>query len=204
MNHQSGHLGKRFSFIINLILGLNLAACSAGSTSGPAINLTIANQTPAAICEVYASGEESNEWGASLLAEGTQIQSGEERAIPLQAGVYDVLVRNCDGITVHSSTQIAADTRIQIGGAGSVPVTVENASSGEVCYLYISNQAEGDWGADQLGNVESILPGDMRIFYVPTGSYRLRAEDCARNPLQETASLDLGAGMTWTIGSPLQ
>src|SRR3989304_5676771 len=132
VNHQSGHPGKQFSFIISLILGLNLAACSASSVSGPAVNLTIANQTPAAICEVYASGEESNEWGASLLPEGTQILSGEERPIPLQAGVYDVLVRNCDGVTIHSSAQIAADTRIQIGGADLVPVTIENAASGEV------------------------------------------------------------------------
>jgi len=204
VNDQSGHPGKRFFFIISLILSLNLAACSAISVSGPAVNLTIANQTQAAICEVYASGEESNEWGASLLPEGTQILSGEERAIPLQAGVYDVLVRNCDGVTIHSSAQIAADTRIQIGGADSVPVTIDNAASREVCYLYISNQTEGDWGADQLGNVESILPGDVRIFYVPAGSYRLRAEDCAHNPLQESVSLDLGAGLTWTIGNPLQ
>ena len=76
--------------------------------------------------------------------------------------------------------------------------------AGRCAYLYISNQAEGDWGADQLGGVESILPGGVRIFYVPAGSYRLRAEDCARNPLQESGSLDLGAGLTWTIGNPLQ
>src|SRR3989304_4146641 len=105
VNDQSGHPGKRFFFIISLILSLNLAACSAISVSGPAVNLTIANQTQAAICEVYASGEESNEWGASLLPEGTQILSGEERAIPLQAGVDDVLVRNGDAVTSDSGVQ---------------------------------------------------------------------------------------------------
>ncbi|MRR31446.1 hypothetical protein EG834_14240 [bacterium] len=168
------------------------------------ITLTLSNQTPAAICEVYASGEESNEWGASLLPEGTQILSGEERVIQLKAGVYDVLVRNCDNISVHSSAQISTDTRIQVGGLGTVPLSIENGSAGEVCFLYISNQSEGDWGADQLGSVESILPGDLRIFYVPAGSYRLRAEDCARNPLQESGSLDIGTGLTWTIGNPLQ
>ena len=195
---------KLFSSLIGLVSGLILAACSTGTASGPAINLTLSNQTPGPICEVYASGEASNEWGASLLPEGTQILSGEEREIPLKAGVYDVLVRDCDGISVHSSAQISADSLIQVGGVGFVPLTVENASAGEVCFLYISIQPEGDWGTDQLGSVESILPGEVRIFYVPAGSYRLRAEDCARNPLQESGSLDLGAGLTWTIGNPLQ
>jgi len=195
---------KQLSFLISLFISLNLAACSAGSVSGPAISLTISNQTSAAICEVYASSQESNDWGASLLPEGAPVSSGEERVFQLSAGVYDILVLNCDGISIFSSAQIAASSSIQIGGAGWVPITVENASNGEVCYLYISEQAEGDWGADQLGGVESILPGGMRIFYVPTGSYRLRAEDCARNPLQESGILDSGAGLTWTIGNPLQ
>jgi len=195
---------KQLSFLISLFVSLNLAACSAGSVSGPAISLTIANQTPANICEVYASSQESNDWGASLLQEGNPIPSGEERAFQLPAGVYDILVLNCDGISIFSSAQISVSSRFQIGGAGWVPITIENAASGEVCYLYISIQAEGDWGTDQLGSVESILPGGVRIFYVPAGSYRLRAEDCARNPLQESVNLDSGAGLTWTIGNPLQ
>ena len=189
---------KHLSFFIFLFISLTLANCSAGSINGPVISLTIANQTQAEICEVYASNQESNEWGASLLPEGNPIPSGEEHVFQLPAGVYDILVLNCDGISIFSNAHIAASSSIQIGGVGWVPISAENASSGEVCYLYISNQAEGDWGADQLGGVESILPGDMRIFYVPAGGYRLRAEDCAHNPLQESVILDSGAGLTWT------
>lgn len=195
---------KPLSLLIILFIGLNLAACSAGSSGGPAINLTISNQTPAEICEVYASNQQSNEWGTSLLPEGSPINSGAERVFQLPAGVYDILVLNCDGISIFSSAQIGESSSIQIGGAGWVPITVENAANGEVCYLYISNQVEGDWGADQLGGVESILPGGVRIFYVPADSYRLRAEDCARNPLQESGILESGAGLTWLVGNPLQ
>ncbi|HWR66887.1 MAG TPA: hypothetical protein VN364_12290 [Bellilinea sp.] len=194
----------QLSLLIILFISLNLAACSAGSVSGPAISLTISNQTPADICEVYASSQESNEWGASLLPEGNSVSAGEERAFQLPAGVYDILVLNCDGISIFSAAQIAVNSSFQIGGAGWVPITVENAFNGEVCYLYISNQGEGDWGVDQLGGVESILPGGVRIFYVPAGSYRLRAEDCTRNPLKESGIFDSGAGLTWTVGNPLQ
>ncbi len=198
------HLMKKSILRISVFLGLILSSCAPDSESTPGLNITIANQTPIAICEVYASAEASNEWGVDLLSEGQSISPGEDHAFQLPAGVYDLLVRNCDGISVHSSAQLTADTSVLIGGAGTVPLTIENASNAEICYLYHSNQPDGDWGADQLGSVESILPGGQRIFYVPAGSYRLRVEDCSHTLLQETTMLELGSGLTWAVGNPLQ
>ena len=195
---------KKSNILISVFFGLILSSCAPVLESKPALNITIADQTPNDICEVYASAEASNEWGANLLPEGQSISPGEERLFQQPAGVYDLLVRNCDGISVHSSAQVTADVSILIGGAGTVPLTIENTSNAEICYLYYSNQPDGDWGADQLGSVESILPEGQRIFYVPAGSYRLRVEDCSHTLLQETGMLEFGSGLTWAVGNPLQ
>ena len=195
---------KKSIILISVFFSLMLSACTTVLEGKPSLNITVANQTPAGICEVYASAEASNEWGTNLLADGQSISPGEEHTFQQPAGVYDLLVRNCDGISVYSNAQLAMDTSILIGGAGTVPLTIENASNAEICYLYHSNQPDGDWGADRLGGVESILPESQRIFYLPADSYRLRVEDCAHTLLQESAILELVSGLTWTVGNPLQ
>lgn len=186
------------------ILALLLSACSAAGASGPGIKLTVSNQTPAAICEVYASTRESNDWGSNLLPAGSELAAGSERLFTRPAGSYDILIRDCDGIPVHSLVNISADTTINVGGPGTVPLIVENAAASETCYLYIANSLDANWGVDQLGGVETILPGEKRIFYLLPGQYRLQAEDCAHEILQQSDAFDHNGGSAWTVGNPLQ
>lgn len=196
---------NRFLIIlISLTLAIFLHACDAGGTGGTGIVLTISNQTTAAICEVYVTTRESNDWGNNLLPVGAELAAGSEQAFTRPAGTYDILIRDCDGIPVHSLASVTADTTITVGGPDTVPLTIENAATSETCYLYIANSLDANWGEDQLGGVESILPGARRIFYLLPGAYRLQAEDCAHTVLQQADALELGSGTTWTIGNPLQ
>jgi len=154
------------------------------------------------ICEVYVSAEASNEWGENLLADQESLPSGESRTFKQNPGTYDLLVRNCDSVTMLSIAKLTSDIALTIGGSGTVPLQVENTSTTEICFIYIVPQVTEGWGDDQLGSVESILPGDGRIFFLVPGVYRLRTEDCDHNPLQETNSFDLTTGSIWTVENP--
>jgi hypothetical protein len=193
-----------FRIVLLLTFNAALSACGTAGASGAGLTFTLSNQTASAICEVYVTAQESNDWGENLISAGDEISPGSQRVFQKPAGTYDLLAMNCDGIPVHSTAAVSADAVITIGGAGTSPLTVENAANSEICYLYLANAGEGDWGADQLGGVESILPGASRIFYHPTGSLQARAEDCAHQVIQEASALELTGALTWTIGSPLQ
>ncbi|MHB8191978.1 MAG: hypothetical protein ACYDGL_01725 [Bellilinea sp.] len=192
---------RKTGAIVCIILTLTLVACAPANSSGSPVNVTLDNQTSMDICEVYVSAEASNEWGKNLLADYTPLAPGESRLFEMNPGPYDLLVRNCEGVTVLSIAKFSSDIALTIGGSGTVPLQVENASTAEICFIYIVSQNNEGWGEDQLGSVESILPGEGRIFFLDPNAYRLRAEDCDHNPLQETGAFDLTSGSTWIVGN---
>lgn len=187
--------------IVCVMLTIALVACSPANSGGSPVNITLDNQTSLDICEVYISTEASSEWGENLLVDQAPLASGESRIFEKAPGTYDLLVRNCDGVTMLSKAKFTSDIALTIGGSGTVPLQVENASTAEICFIYIVSQNNEDWGEDQLGRVESILPDEGRIFFLVPGVYRLRAEDCDHNPLQETEAFDLNIGSIWLVGN---
>lgn len=192
---------RKSGSIVCVMLTLVLSACSPANSGGSPVNVTLDNQSSMEICEVYVSAEASNEWGENLLADQAPLASGESRIFEKNPGTYDLLVRNCESVTMLSIAKFSSDIAITIGGSGTVPLQVENASTTEICFIYIVSQNNEDWGQDQLGSVESILPDEGRLFFLIPGMYRLRAEDCDRNLLQETEAFDLNIGSIWIVGN---
>lgn len=191
---------RKTGSIVCVLLTLALIACSPANSGGSPVNVTLDNQASMEICEVYVSAEASNEWGENLLADQAPLASGESRIFEKNPGTYDLLVRNCESVTILSIAKFSSDIAITIGGSGTVPLQVENASTAEICFIYIVSQNNEGWGQDQLGSVESILPDEARLFFLVPGVYRLRAEDCNHNLLQETEAFDLNIGSIWIVG----
>ncbi|MHB1384538.1 MAG: hypothetical protein ACYCYC_09435, partial [Bellilinea sp.] len=118
---------RKTGAIVCIILTLTLVACAPANSSGSPVNVTLDNQTSMDICEVYVSAEASNEWGKNLLADYTPLAPGESRLFEMNPGLYDLLVRNCEGVTVLSIAKFSSDIALTIGGSGTVPLQVENA-----------------------------------------------------------------------------
>ncbi|MBN1264134.1 MAG: hypothetical protein JXA25_01480 [Anaerolineales bacterium] len=84
---------------------------------------------------------------------------------------------------------------------GQAPIWVENTSNDTICYFYISPSGENDWGPDQLGSQETILPGGSWIGSAAVGVvYDLAAFDCADNLLGAQYGVTITAeGITFTL-----
>ncbi len=163
-----------------------------------AFTVTINNESPEAICSVYISGSDDDSWGDNLL--NGEIGSGDSESFDVDGIISDVMIQNCDDITVDTAWELAEDTEVTVGGEGMTALQVSNESSTEVCYVYFSESGNEDWGDDWLGNKESIAAEDgQRIFYMEPGTYDLLAQDCDGEDLVEERDVDLSSDTTWTI-----
>jgi len=99
---------------------------------------------------------------------------------------------------------------VQGSGSGSAPgstapVAIVNRSQYEICYVLISPSSSDDWGADWLGDDETILPGQSVTVRVPVGdTYDLQLLDCDQNVLDAQYQVAIGAdGITYALeGGP--
>ncbi|MBN1487289.1 MAG: serine/threonine protein kinase [Anaerolineae bacterium] len=163
-------------------------------------NLTINNQSPYNICYVYISPEDSESWGEDQLGDQAMISPGESRSFEMDPGTYDVLLKDCAEIPVESESGISQSSTITVGGPDMVALLLDNQTSSDVWYVNISPSTNDNWGADWLGGVETIASGDQRIFYVPVGTYDLRALDGDSNTLVEETNVSLMDDVTtWTL-----
>jgi hypothetical protein len=81
----------------------------------------------------------------------------------------------------------------------TVTLTLINRFDRDVCYVYISPVDSETWGADWLGESETIPPGASRTFDLTPGTYDLLATDCNEETLVETYGLDLSRSGTWEL-----
>jgi len=63
-------------------------------------------------------------------------------------------------------------------GSNEVAFTIVNRSPEEICYVLISSSDSDSWGDDQLGDNDTIEPGDRQTFTMPQDTYDIRAENC--------------------------
>ncbi len=179
---------------------LSGSACSGLFSGGQGtLNVTFSNQTNIDICEIYISKEKANDWGENQLAESETLAPGAEKTFSVKSGKYDLLARSCSKEALYSYRGVTGDFQAVIGGSGKSPIRAINAGTIEVCYIYIVPAGAGAWGEDQLGGVESILPGTTRLFFVEPGLVNLRAEDCNKNILSQVDNYDTASGLEWTI-----
>ena len=64
------------------------------------------------------------------------------------------------------------------GGSSDIDFTVVNRSPEEICYVLISPSDSDNWGDDQLGEDDTIAPGDRQTVAMPRGTYDVRIENC--------------------------
>ncbi len=186
--------------LIAFILLLSGSACAGLFSGGQGtLNITFSNQTKFDICEIYISTEKANDWGENRLAESETVAAGAEKTFTVKSGKYDLLVRNCSKEALYSYRGLTGDFTAVIGGPNKLPIRALNAGAIEICYIYIVPAGAGAWGEDQLGGVESIVPGATRVFFVEPGLVNLRAEDCNKNILSEVQNYDPASSMEWTI-----
>lgn len=86
------------------------------------------------------------------------------------------------------------------GTTSDITLDIENNSSTDVCYLYVSLSTDSEWGQDQLGN--DTVPSNTvyTLSDIPAGTYDLRADDCSNNTLAQEYGVEFASGpYTWTF-----
>lgn len=187
--------GRVLSVCWWLTIGLCFFILSACQTQP--LEIEIENRSNLPICEVYISPQHEADFGENQLPEGEMIAGGAARGFTIEAGEYDLLVRTCNEETVYSEAKINQNRRILIGDEGKLPFRVTNQTGSEICYLYITQTEE--WGEDLLGKVESIMPGNVRLFFLAPAFYHARALDCDENVLGEIRNVNLVNSFDWVI-----
>ncbi len=192
---------KTFVVFVLLLTGIIITACSFNPLGfmQDKIEITIDNQTADNICDIYISPESREDWGNDLLAKDKSLAAGLKQTFEVNKGTYDLLVYNCSGIPMHSLSNVQQTTTVVVGGANLQPITIENRTEIEICFVFIAPTINEEWGEDQLGGVESILPEKQRIFYIPTGDYDLRAENCDQEAISEVFDFSVNSPSTWIV-----
>lgn len=80
----------------------------------------------------------------------------------------------------------------------SVNLDVHNASSTEICYLYISPVSDLNWGPDLLGN-RTLSPDETDRYEMTPGSWDFKAEDCNHHELFQLRSQTVAAHSVLTL-----
>jgi len=188
------------SAIFLILFALLLSSLACGLGGGDKIEIKVVNKSPYDVCYAQISLESEETWGEDQLGDEEVIEPGDTKTFKMDAGTYDVLLRDCDAIPVKAAAEISSDTTITIGGPGMVGLALDNQSSDTICGVYISPSNLDEWGEDWLGAAEDVLAGDQRIFFIEPGVYDLLAQDCEGAELAVEVEADLIEDwMTWTL-----
>lgn len=177
--------------------GGDTGGSAGGGTTGD-MQIKVVNNSSDAVCYVYISPSDSTSWGTDQLG-GDTIGAGASHTFDLEQNTYDINVQDCDEVTLATDWEVATNKTITVGERNAVKLLVDNRSSHEVCYVYISATDASDWGTDWLGMNESLPSGSRRIFFVQPGNYDLMAADCEAETLTEEYEVTLDSDLTWTL-----
>ena len=181
------------------ILVSTALACGFGGGGGD-LEITIKNSSLYDICYVQISPEDADEWGEDFLDDDEVIEPGDSKTFGVDEGTYDVRLLDCDAVPVESVSEVSSERTITVGGRGMVALMLDNQTSMEICFMQISPSGAEEWGDDWLGGVESVLPGDQRIFYLDPDYYDLLASDCNGDPMVEEYEVEITDEFTtWTV-----
>lgn len=204
------------SMLVSLVLGLLVLslACSAltgrGTDNGGGdqppvsgsgdLEITVVNRSPDDICYVLISKSSDEMWGDDRLGSDETIAPGTTRVFRMEDGTYDVRLETCDEAAMATAWDVSGSTTVTAGAPGAdIRLLVSNESTVEVCYAFISPTTADEWGEDQLGEMETLQPDMLRIFYVEPGTYDLQVADCEGETLTEEYEVDLTEDLTWTL-----
>jgi hypothetical protein len=164
-----------------------------GNTPPPDAALQIVNATTNDICAVHVSSPDDDSWGDNDLA--GLIRAGATGAVALEYAEADVLIADCAGQVLTTARRQKPGGQLTAGrrGADTVEIILRNEGTVDVCYVMLD-------GEDLLGEVECVLPGHARWFFVPAGTYDMQALDLDKNPLSTRNARKLTPGRyTWYV-----
>ncbi|MFP4394850.1 MAG: hypothetical protein ACLFTI_06260 [Anaerolineales bacterium] len=173
---------------------------SEASGEGATFSLEISNQTPYEICYIFISESDAEYWGDDWLADEGVIGVGEVWIFEVPEGSHDVLAQDCEQVPLGTAWEVDTARTITLGGDNVVPLRVVNDTDTDICYMFIADVSQEEWGEDELGKWEVIdLSGGERIFFVEPGVYDLMAADCDSNTLEETYDVEIRAEELWRV-----
>jgi hypothetical protein len=79
------------------------------------------------------------------------------------------------------------------------PLTIENSTSENVCYLFFVLSDESGWGSNLMPDFAYIPPGGKITFQLTGGTYNLRAEDCNDDVIKISNDQKITAAYTWVV-----
>ncbi|MBI2912979.1 MAG: trypsin-like peptidase domain-containing protein [Chloroflexi bacterium] len=129
--------------------------------------------------QTWIGGESGNWWVCVLDDSG------------LLDGLYE-LVLSVEG-------EARGSDAIFVGGDHPpVAFEIDNVSSQEICYAFLSPTGAQNWGFDDLGG-DVIPPNESFTLEVPAAMYDLLLEDCDENALIEEYELDISEDSVYTV-----
>jgi hypothetical protein len=175
-----------------------------GSSGGTADStLTLNNYLDVPICYVYIVPTGSTDWGDDWLGSSEILDPDTSRDFALPAGTYDLRAEDCSHqqLYLEEGLPINGVYPVMVGGGmggagdpGTTSVALINNSSEDICYAYYYPVGSSSWGDNALWEGDVIAPGQRIWFSTPQGIFDLRAENCNRQEVMTTGSVDLRGG----------
>ena len=133
----------------------------------------------------------SQEWSGGEEGTNWWVCAGDGET-PLVDGVYELIL--------YVAGEAQASNTLFVGSQFTdVTLEVSNGTSAEVCYLYLSPPSAQNWGPDELGSEQTLMPGDAVTLSMVGSFYDVLALDCDRNTIVEVYEVDLTAGGPITL-----
>jgi S1-C subfamily serine protease len=141
--------------------------------------------------EINADYSTSQEWSGGDSGTNWWICAGDGET-PLADGMYELI------LYVHGDS-IASNTLWVGDQFADVTIDVSNGTSSEICYLQLSPAGAQNWGPDELGSEQTLMPGDVVSLVMVGDIYDVLASDCDLNTIVEVYDVDLTAGGPITL-----
>ena len=140
-----------------------------------------------------------NEGGSFLSQTWAGGQSGSwwvcifDEVSGLADGLYEIVLLVEDE-ALGSNALFVGDSRPR------VELSIDNLSSFDICFLYVSPTGAQNWGFDHLGAENVLLSGQSFSIFLPAGFYDILTMDCfVDEPLTVDYEIDLLEDTVYTI-----
>lgn len=182
------------------------APATTAPVGGNTVTLTVDNSSGQDVCYLFISPSTESTWGDDALGSDI-LSSGDSMDFDLTPGDYDIMATDCSqneiaseyGVSITRNTTWTVSPSAAPTGP-TVDLTVQNQSSEDICFLYVSPSTNGSWGDDKLGS-DTLNAGDSFVVSVPGGTYDLKAEFCSDTDPVEEYGVDLTSNQVWTISN---
>ncbi|MEZ5229182.1 MAG: serine protease [Acidimicrobiales bacterium] len=104
----------------------------------------------------------------------------------LPDGMYEV--------NLYIQDEFNSSNTVYVGGPGLVEFTVVNDTPDPVCYLQIAPTLANGWGPDDLGDDQTLAPGDEAVISMPPDLYDFKSQDCNFTPGPEVYEVAITGG----------